>query len=162
MSASGAAWATPQAIVIDNGTGYTKMGYAGNSEPTFVEPTAISAIDDGSSDIGRGGATDLDYYFGADALAHTKTHQISYPMRAGLIENWSNMERLWERCFYDRLHVQPANHFVLLTEPPLNPPENREYTAEVMFETFGVPGAHSRYHLTVAVTLAASLDHSLA
>jgi actin-related protein 3 len=28
------------------------------------------------------------------------------------------------------------------TEPPLNPPENREYTAEVMFETFNVPGMY--------------------
>ena len=28
----------------------------------------------------------------------------------------------------------------MLTEPPLNPPENREETAEIMFETFGVAG----------------------
>jgi actin-related protein 3 len=28
------------------------------------------------------------------------------------------------------------------TEPPLNTPENREYTAEVMFETFNVPGMY--------------------
>ena len=29
-----------------------------------------------------------------------------------------------------------------LTEPPLNTPENREYTAEIMFETFNVPGLY--------------------
>ena len=29
---------------------------------------------------------------------------------------------------------------MLLTEPPLNTPENRERTAEIMFETFNVPG----------------------
>jgi len=29
-----------------------------------------------------------------------------------------------------------------LTEPPLNPPENREYSAEIMFETFQVPGLY--------------------
>merc|ERR1711916_51254 len=32
----------------------------------------------------------------------------------------------------------PSEHGFVLTEPPANPPENREYTAEVMFETFGV------------------------
>jgi actin-related protein 3 len=31
---------------------------------------------------------------------------------------------------------------VVLTEPPMNPPENREYMAEIMFETFGVKGIH--------------------
>jgi actin-related protein len=31
---------------------------------------------------------------------------------------------------------------VTLTEPPLNTPENREYTAEIMFETFNVPGLY--------------------
>lgn len=30
----------------------------------------------------------------------------------------------------------------LQTEPPLNPPENREYTAEIMFESFNIPGLY--------------------
>ena len=38
------------------------------------------------------------------------------------------------------MRCDPEEHYVLLTEPPLNPPENREYTAEIMFETFNVPG----------------------
>ena len=29
-------------VVIDNGTGYTKMGYAGNTEPAFDIPTLIT------------------------------------------------------------------------------------------------------------------------
>jgi actin-related protein 3 len=28
--------------VIDNGTGYTKMGYAGNTQPAFDIPTLIT------------------------------------------------------------------------------------------------------------------------
>ena len=35
------------------------------------------------------------------------------------------------------LHVN-----TLQTEPPLNTPENREYTAEIMFESFNVPGLY--------------------
>ena len=29
-------------VVIDNGTGYTKMGYAGNPDPNFTIPTVIA------------------------------------------------------------------------------------------------------------------------
>lgn len=30
------------AVVLDNGTGFTKMGYAGNFEPNYIIPTLIS------------------------------------------------------------------------------------------------------------------------
>ena len=32
----------PATIVIDNGTGFTKMGYAGNLEPSFIIPSVIA------------------------------------------------------------------------------------------------------------------------
>lgn len=41
------------------------------------------------------------------------------------------------------LNVSKTHVFVFLqTEPPLNTPENREYTAEIMFESFNVPGLY--------------------
>lgn len=30
------------AVVIDNGTGYTKLGYAGNTEPQHIIPSCIA------------------------------------------------------------------------------------------------------------------------
>jgi len=39
-------------VVIDNGTGYTKMGYAGNTEPAFDIPTLITDSGDQSSKVG--------------------------------------------------------------------------------------------------------------
>jgi len=38
-----------------------------------------------------------------------------------------------------------------LTEPPLNPPENREYTAEIMFESFNVPGLYIAVQAVLAL-----------
>ncbi len=32
----------PATVVIDNGTGYTKMGYAGNMEPSYLIPSVIA------------------------------------------------------------------------------------------------------------------------
>ena len=34
--------AGPSTVVIDNGTGYTKMGYAGNLEPSYLIPSCIA------------------------------------------------------------------------------------------------------------------------
>ncbi len=119
--------------------------YAGNNEPQHIFPTAVAAADDGVGEMGRGirdGISDLDFTVGYDALSNAKSYGVQYPIRHGLIENWTSMERLWQRCFFDYLRCDPQDHFVLLTEPPLNPPENREFTAEVMFETFNVPGMY--------------------
>lgn len=38
--------------------------------------------------------------------------------------------------------MSPEDHNFILTEPPLNSPENRELSAEIMFETFNVAGLY--------------------
>eukprot|EP00759_Apiculatamorpha_spiralis_P023134 PhF_6_TR27009/c0_g1_i1/m.39440/K18584/ACTR3, ARP3; actin-related protein 3 len=123
-------------IVLDNGTGFTKMGYAGNYEPSYVFPTAYA--DQDSVNRKPGILDDLDFYIGQEAIDRIGTHTVTYPMRHGIVEDWDKMERLWQHCIYKYLRCEPQEHGFLLTEPPLNPPENREYTAEIMFETFGV------------------------
>jgi len=35
----------PPTVVIDNGTGYSKMGYAGNMDPSYIIPSAIATSD---------------------------------------------------------------------------------------------------------------------
>jgi len=32
----------PPTVVIDNGTGFTKMGYAGNMDPSYLIPSTIA------------------------------------------------------------------------------------------------------------------------
>eukprot|EP00899_Mesostigma_viride_P014303 jgi/Mesvir1/22874/Mv20115-RA.1 len=133
-----------RAIVLDNGTGFTKMGYAGNFEPNFVIPTVVGVNDTitGAAAKTRKGIEDLDFLTGYEALANAKSYTLGYPMKHGQIENWDYMERLYQHCMFKYLRCDPEEHFFLLTEPPLNPPENREYLAEIMFETFNVPGMY--------------------
>ena len=64
-------------------------------------------------------------------------------MRHGQVEDWDLMEKFMEQCIFKYLRAEPEDHHFLLTEPPLNTPENREYTAEIMFESFNVPGKHN-------------------
>lgn len=42
-------------------------------------------------------------------------------------------------------------YFRSQTEPPLNTPENREYTAEIMFESFNVPGLYIAVQAVLAL-----------
>jgi len=147
------------AAVIDNGTGYTKMGFAGNSQPNYIIPTAICLPNatDGKSAGGpartgaKKGIEDLDFYIGEEALGMTSTYQIRYPIRHGQIDNWTHMEQYWEQCIFKYLRCEPEDHHFLLTEPPMNAPENREFTAEIMFETFNVPGLYIAVQAVLAL-----------
>jgi len=129
------------ALVIDNGTGYTKMGYAGNSEPSYIFPTMIATKDSPDGTIGEG-VEDLDCYIGDQANENAKSYATAWPIRHGLIDNFTHMEKFWQQSIFKYLRAEPEDHYVLLTEPPLNPPENREFTAEVFFEALGVPGLY--------------------
>lgn len=70
------------AVVIDNGTGYTKMGFAGNTEPQFIIPTII-ATQEGKGQqkaaTQKKGVEDLDFFIGDEANAMSKTYSTFYP-----------------------------------------------------------------------------------
>jgi actin-related protein 3 len=129
------------ACVIDNGTGYTKMGYSGNMEPNFIVPTLMATIADGKTDSSKD-IEDLNFYIGDEVKKAGRDYNLCTPIEHGIVTSWDNMEKYWQRCIYDYLSADPEEHMMLLTEPPMNTPENREYTAEVMFETFNVPGLY--------------------
>jgi len=142
------------AVVIDNGTGYTKMGFAGNCEPQYIIPTIIATQEGKGTQKAatqKKGIEDLDFFIGDEALAVSKTYDMFYPVRHGQIENWTHMEYFWEHCIFKYLRCEPEDHYFLLTEPPLNAPENREYTAEIMFETFNVPGLYIAVQAVLAL-----------
>ena len=134
-----------QAVVIDNGTGFTKMGYAGNLDPDFVIPTCIADLDKKSTLSVSTKNDEYDYFIGDQGINKAKTskkHKLTYPMADGIIESWDLMEKYWHQSIYDYLKCDPQEHNFVLTEPPMNPPENRESIAEIFFETFNVPGLY--------------------
>jgi actin-related protein 3 len=119
---------------------------------SHIVPTVIAVGgDDKSSTLTKKGRIDdLDFYIGDEALLQ-KTYSINYPVRHGQVENWDHMERYWQRCIFEYLRCEPEDHYFLLTEPPLNAPENREYTAEIMFETFNVKGLYIAVQAVLAL-----------
>lgn len=159
------------AVVMDNGTGLTKLGFAGNDSPSFVFPTAIatsssssktskSASAKSTSLSSKRGLEDLDFFIGDEALSASNgpNYNLSYPVKHGQVEDWDQMERFWENSIFKYLRCEPEDHYFLLTEPPLNPPENRESTAEIMFESFNCAGLYIAVQAVLA--LAASWTSS--
>jgi actin-related protein 3 len=141
------------ACVIDNGTGYTKMGFAGNTEPQYIIPSAIAVKESakvGGKATSFKGVDDLDFHIGDEAIDRP-TYGTKWPIRHGIVEDWDLMERFWEQCIFKYLRAEPEDHYFLLTEPPLNTPENREYTAEIMFESFNVPGLYIAVQAVLAL-----------
>ena len=123
-------------IIIDNGTGYCKAGFSGEEGPRSVFPTCV-----GYPKYNTG--YKKEFFIGADAEAKRGVLKLCYPIEHGIVNNWDDMEKIWNYVFVDELRVDPnKSHNVLLTEPPLNPKENREKMAEIMFEIFNVHGLY--------------------
>jgi len=128
-------------LVVDNGTGMSKNGFAGEDQPRSVFPTLIGYPKYTSimTDVEH---YSREYYIGEEALQLKGVLKLSYPLEHGIIEDWGAMEKIWHYTFFTDLRIDPQDHPVLLTEAPLNPRKNREKMAEIMFETFNVPAMY--------------------
>lgn len=126
-----------QPVVIDNGSGVIKAGFAGDQIPKCRFPNYI-----GRPKHVRvmAGALEGELFVGPRAEEHRGLLSIKYPMEHGIVTDWNDMERVWNYIYSkDQLSTFSEEHPVLLTEAPLNPRRNREKAAEVFFETFNVP-----------------------
>ena len=130
------------AVVIDNGTGRIKAGFAGDEGPVCVFQSVVGARreDMGARMITVGGGRDT--YVGEEALARRGVPRIRRPIEHGVVDDWGDMESIWEHTFCDHLKVDPSERPVLMTEAPLNPRANREKMATVLFEALGVPAMY--------------------
>lgn len=83
-----------------------------------------------------------EYYVGEEARNLRGVLSLVFPVECGMVTNWEAIEKIWHYIFHDLLQINPSEHPVLLTEPPLNPAQNREKMAEILFENFNVPAIY--------------------
>eukprot|EP00601_Ochromonadales_sp_CCMP2298_P013126 CAMPEP_0173253452 /NCGR_PEP_ID=MMETSP1142-20121109/21329_1 /TAXON_ID=483371 /ORGANISM="non described non described, Strain CCMP2298" /LENGTH=340 /DNA_ID=CAMNT_0014186685 /DNA_START=67 /DNA_END=1086 /DNA_ORIENTATION=+ len=128
-----------QPIVIDNGTGVLKAGFAGADKPRIVFRSCVGRTK--HSRVMPGGALEgTDIFIGSKVEEHRGALKLSYPMESGIVQNWTDMEKIWSYVYSrDNLNVVSEDHAVLLTEAPLNPFSNREKAAEIFFEALNAP-----------------------
>ncbi|RWS24251.1 putative E3 ubiquitin-protein ligase MYCBP2-like protein, partial [Leptotrombidium deliense] len=132
------------------GCGFVKCGYASSSGSVFPEHIFPSLI--GRPIIRAATRIDdievKDLMVGEEASKLRSLLEICYPMENGIVRNWDDMCHIWDYTFYNKLNIDPKECKILLTEPPMNPANNRKKMVEVMFDKYGF---HSTYIAIQAV-----------
>lgn len=127
------------AVVLDIGTAYTKLGFAGEFSPRFIIPTEVP-----TKQLSASGENDGDRLHRYKDVAELKT----------------KLKEFIHAVYFKYLLVNPKGRRLLVVESILTPTEFRETLALVVFDHFDVPSlCFAPSHLLAIYTL--GLDTAL-
>ena len=141
----------PKAVIIDNGSGTVKAGFAGDDAPRSVFSTVVGRPRVPGIMVGM---DQKHVFMGEEAKAKKDVLFLKSPVECGEVTDWDDMEKIWHHTLFSELRVSPEEHPVMLTETSINPKPKREKSTEIMFETFNVP--YFYLHLQGVLALLAS------
>lgn len=101
-------------VVVDNGSGLIKTGFAGEEEPRGLLPT-----------WGLTGAGDV------------------RPLKNGVVQDWDTMEAYWDYAFTHQLGIDTERCKLLVTASLFETKDNKERLMQTLFESFAAPAVFS-------------------
>ena len=129
-----------QIVIIDNGSGMMKAGFAGEEAPSAVFPSIVGRPKNQSA---MQGLNQKNLFIGDEANQKRGILNLKYPIETGIINDWDDMQAVWHHTFFNELRCNPTEvQGVLITEAPRNPKVNREQMITQMFETFEVQNTY--------------------
>lgn len=128
------------AVVVDQGSGFTKAGFAGESQPRLVLKSS-SLVPSWDQPV-------LSGVLGCELVGGVER---AHPIKHGMVVDWEALEGLWERLLVGGLRVRPEQWPVLVSDSPSAPPSSRERVAELLFEALAVPACHMASTAVLAV-----------
>ncbi|XP_021102530.1 actin-like protein 10 [Heterocephalus glaber] len=133
--------------VVDQGSGITKAGFAGEDQTRIVLKS--------SSLVPR---WDRPVLPGAQGCEPAGGMARAHPVKHGVVVDWEGLEGLWERLLVGVLRVCPEQWPVLVSNSPSAPPKGCEKVAELLFEALAVPACHVASTALLALCSAGALS----
>ncbi|KAM6363015.1 actin-like protein 7A [Pluvialis apricaria] len=134
-----------KAVVIDIGTGYFKCGFAGDPWPSHIVSSTVG------KPTGETGSNQKETFVGRELQNSRVPLTLISPVRHGIVVDWNCVQDTLECIFQKDMKIQPEDHAVLVSVPPLCSTVDKERYAEMLFEGFHVPAIHIAYqsHLSM-------------
>ncbi|KFQ68445.1 Actin-like 7A, partial [Phaethon lepturus] len=133
------------AVVVDIGTGYFKCGFAGDPWPSYTVSSTVG------KPIRETGSNQKETFVGRELQNSSVPLTLINPIRHGIVVDWNCVHNTLECIFQTEMKIQPEDHALLVSVPPLCSITDKERYAEMMFEGLHMPAVHIAYqsHLSM-------------
>lgn len=126
-----------EAVILDNGSGACKAGFAGDNTPRVAIPAVLAWPKAPGTQSGLPKDRRNGFTFASeaeiDAIVAEGTTVLKHPIDHGVVTNWESVEKIWRRAFRD-LGAEQGGRPVLVTEAPMSAKAHREQMVQLLFE----------------------------